>query len=433
MSTPSIPKANETGRGYGAWYRWWWLWVLILCGIAAAVYFFWGRASEPQPSANVQQPGKRGGDPAARVTPVAAVAAKTSNVNVYLNGLGTVTPLKTVTVRSRVDGQLMRVTFREGQAVKEGELLAEIDPRPFQVQLTQAQGQMGRDQALLANARIDVERYRTLLAQDSIAKQLVDTQEALVRQYEGTVRIDQGLVDNARLQLTYSRVTAPISGRLGLRTVDPGNIIRAGDTNGIVVITQLQPITVVFTIPQDNLPVVLKHIQAEEPLRVEVYDRDQKTRLAVGTLLTVDNQIDTTTGTVRLKAQFPNDDNILFPNQFVNVRMLIDIRRDVTTVPTAAIQRGTQGIYVYVVKDDRTVTLRLVKTGPSEGDMTTIEFGAAPGELVVVDGTDRLREGAKVELPNRDPAATSSGADVPRKKGGGNRKKGTEKGEKAAE
>jgi membrane fusion protein, multidrug efflux system len=410
------------------------LWVLVLCAIAVAVYFFRGRASDPQPpSASAQQPGKRGGDPATRVTPVAAVAAKTSNVNVYLNGLGTVTPLKTVTVRSRVDGQLMRVLFREGQVVKEGELLAEIDPRPFQVQLTQAEGQMLRDQALLANARIDVERYRTLLAQDSIAKQLVDTQEALVRQFEGTVKIDQGLVDNARLQLTYSRVTAPISGRLGLRSVDQGNIIRSGDTNGLVVITQLQPITVVFTIPQDNLPVVLKRIQSDEHLRVEVYDRDQKTRLALGALLTVDNQIDTTTGTVRLKAQFPNDDNNLFPNQFVNVRMLIDIRRDVTTVPSAAIQRGTQGIYVYVVKDDRTVTLRLVKTGPSEGDMTTIESGVKSGELVVVDGTDRLREGAKVELPNRDPAAAPNGADVPRKKGGGNRKKGTDKGEKAGQ
>jgi multidrug efflux system membrane fusion protein len=323
----------------------------------------------------------------------------------------------------------MRVLFREGQLVRQGDALVEIDPRPFQAQLTQVEGQMARDNALLTNARIDLERYRTLLAQDSIAKQQLDTQEALVRQYEGTVKLDQGLLDNARLQLTYSRVTAPIPGRLGLRQIDEGNVVRAGDTNGLVVITQQQPITVVFTLPQDNLPVVMKRIKAGGRIAVEALDRDQnqKNQLAKGTLLTVDNQIDTTTGTVRLKAQFANAEGQLFPNQFVNVRTLIDVRRDVTTVPSAALQRGARGMFVYVVKDDRTVTLRDVKTGPTEADATVIESGVEPGELVVVDGMDRLREGAKVDLPSTEKGAARKGSDPERRKGGGNRRKGGEK------
>jgi multidrug efflux system membrane fusion protein len=398
----------------------------LLVAICAGGYFLWSR----QP-AEAQPADKKGGrDAAARVIPVVAQPAKKMDVNVYLTGLGTVTPLRTVTVRSRVDGQLMRVLFNEGQVVREGELLAEIDARPFQAQLTQSEGQMARDQALLANARIDLDRYRVLLAQDSIAKQLVDTQEALVRQYEGTVKLDQGQVDNARLQVTYSKVTAPISGRLGLRQVDPGNIIRASDTNGLVVITQLQPVTVIYTIPQDSVQLVLKRMQSGERMPVEAFDRDQKVKLASGVLLTVDNQIDVTTGTVKLKAQFPNEDGNLFPNQFVNVRMLIDIRREATTIPSAALQRGARGLFVYVVKEDRTVTLRDVKTGPAENDMTVIESGLNAGELVVVDGMDRLREGAKVDLPSRDPAAAGAGGDVPRKKGGGGRRKG---GDKASE
>jgi multidrug efflux system membrane fusion protein len=320
----------------------------------------------------------------------------------------------------------MRVLFREGQLVRQGDVLVEIDPRPFQAQLTQVEGQLVRDNALLANARIDLERYRTLLAQDSIAKQQVDTQEALVRQYEGTVKLDQGQLDNARLQLAYARVTAPISGRLGLRQVDEGNVVRSGDTNGLVVITQQQPITVLFTLPQDNLPVVMKRVQSGERIPVEALDRDQnqKTPLGTGLLLTVDNQIDTTTGTVRLKAQFANDDGRLFPNQFVNVRMLIDVRREATTVPSAALQRGARGMFVYVVKEDRTVTLREVKTGPTEGDATLIETGVEPGELIVVDGMDRLREGARVELPSAEKGGARKGGDGERRKGGGNRRKG---------
>ena len=426
MTPSSISEADATKRGPRALYRRWWLWALVLVAIAVAVYFFWGRTSEPQASgAKAQQSGKRGGDPATRVTPVAAQPAKKTDVNVFLSSLGTVTPIRTVTVRSRVDGQLMRVLFREGQIVKEGELLAEVDPRPFQAQLLQAEGQMARDQALLANARIDVERYRTLLAQDSIAKQLVDTQEALVRQYEGTVKLDQGQIDNARLQLTYSRITAPIPGRVGLRQVDEGNVVHASDQNGIAIITQLQPITVVYTIPQDNLPVVLELLKAGSRVPVTAYDRGGTVRLAAGALLTVDNQIDPTTGTVRVKAQFPNDDGSLFANQFVNVRMLVDTRRDATTVPSAAIQRGARGtLFIYVVKDDHTVTLREVKPGPTEGDQTVIESGVQPGELVVVDGMDRLREGARVELPARDAGAAGKGGEGERKKGGGRRKGG---------
>ena len=403
--------------------------VFLALGAGGACYYYY-YANEKAPSEPARPEGGRGsgkkGDGAARITPVVAQPAKKGDVKVFLGALGTVTPVRTVTVRSRVDGQIMRVLFREGQLVRQGDVLVEIDPRPFQAQLTQVEGQLVRDNALLANARIDLDRYRTLLAQDSIAKQQVDTQEALVRQYEGTVKLDQGQLENARLQLAYARVTAPISGRLGLRQVDEGNVVRSGDTNGLVVITQQQPITVVFTLPQDSLPVVMKRMQSGARIPVEALDRDQnqKTPLANGVLLTVDNQIDTTTGTVRLKAQFSNDDGRLFPNQFVNVRMLIDVRRDATTVPSAALQRGARGLFVYVVKEDRTVTLREVKTGPTEGDATLVESGVEPGELIVVDGMDRLREGARIELASADKGAARKGGDGERGKGGGNRRKG---------
>ena len=381
-----------------------WIWLvllIVLCATAAGAYFFFSA----KPEGAQQGQGKRGQDGMSRPVPITGAPVTTGDINVYLSGLGSVTPLNTVTVKSRVDGQLMRVLFREGQIVKPGELLAEIDPRPFQVQLTQAEGQLARDLALLDNARTDLARYQVLLKQDSIAEQQLATQAALVRQYEGAVKTDQGAVDNAKLQLIYSRVTAPLGGRIGLRLVDPGNIVQASDPNGLVVITQLQPITVIFTLPEDNLPAVMDKLQQGAKLVVDAYDRSGQTKLATGYLLTVDNQIDAATGTIKLKAQFANESYKLFPNQFVNVRMLVDVLHGVTRIPTAGVQRGTQGTFAYVIKSDNTVTMRTIKLGPIEGEFAAVESGLTPGEQVVVDGSDKLREGAKVEPIGKDAAA----------------------------
>lgn len=363
--------------------------------------------------------GGKGGQDASRPIPVSTAAVGRGDLKIFLNGLGTVTPVANVTVRSRVDGELLRVHFAEGQTVRAGDLLAEIDPRAFQVQLTQAQGQHARDSALLQNARMDLERYQLLWSQDSIAKQQVDAQQSLVHQYEGAVQADQGQIDDARLQLAYARIVAPIGGRVGLRQIDPGNIVHASDANGLVSIAQVQPIAVLFTLPEDNLPLIVRKLQAKTPIPVAAYDRQQRRLLATGTLLTVDNQIDTTTGTVKLKAQFRNDDSALFPNQFVNVRMQIDTRRDVALLPTAAIQRGAQDNFVYLIGADRKVKLQTVQLGDTEGDQVVIEGGLQVGDQVVVDGVDKLREGSLVEpVPRAAPGERGVKAAAPGDKAG---------------
>jgi multidrug efflux system membrane fusion protein len=384
-------------------------WPWLLAGVALAVaalaawYWFGHGASDA-----VKASGK--GDAASRPMPVVAAPARKGNIDVYIDALGTVTPLNNVVVHTRVDGQLMSVAFREGQNVKAGDLLAQIDPRPFEVMLTQANGQMARDQAQLKNAQVDLERYQTLLSQDSISRQQVDTQAALVRQFQGAVESDKGAIDNARLQITYARITAPISGRVGLRQVDPGNIVHAGDSNGLVTITQVQPVTVIYPVPEDNVPRIVKRMQSTQSVAVDAFDRSGKTRLATGKLLTIDNQIDTTTGTVKVKAEFPNTDNALFPNQFVNVRMVVETHEDSTLVPTAAIQRGAPGTFVFLVKEDKTVAVTSVQLGAVSGETTEVSKGLAPGNLVVVDGADKLRDGSSVELIDAAARATQQAA-----------------------
>ncbi|QWQ14721.1 MdtA/MuxA family multidrug efflux RND transporter periplasmic adaptor subunit [Ralstonia pseudosolanacearum] len=397
------PRAGKPRR--------WILWV-VLAVLVLIVYAIF-HAVHRSTAAGKGGPGGRGAAmTSGKPMPVMVATSGKGDINVVLTALGNVTPVNNVTVKTRVDGQLVRLAFTEGQTVKAGDLLAEIDPRAYQAQLAQAEGQLARDTALLQNARLDLQRYQTLMAQDSIAKQQVDTQASLVRQYEGTVKLDQGNADNARVQLSYTRITAPVSGRVGLRQVDPGNIVHTSDTTGIVVITQIDPITVIYTLPEDTLPKVMPRLQAGDKLPVEAWDRGQTNLLAHGTLMTVDNTIDNTTGTVKLRAQFPNQNAALFPNQFVNVRMRVDTLHDQVILPGAAIQRGTQGTFVYVVGADGNVALRTVTLGVTEGDRVSIARGLNPGERVVIDGADKLRDGSPVEViqPGASPASAPAAA-----------------------
>jgi multidrug efflux system membrane fusion protein len=386
---PSGEKPNRPRRrSFG------WLWLLLVAALALAGFLYWRNSEKKKQAAAAAQAAKA----AHRAIPVAAVAARIGDMPVLLRGLGTVAAFNTVTVKSRVDGQLIAIHFQEGQFVKQGELLAEIDPRPFQVQLEQAQGQMARDQAQLNDAKVNLARYQALWEAKVIAKQQLDTQAATVGQFEGAIEADQSAIDNARLQLTYAHITAPISGRIGLRQVDVGNMIHAADPNGLAVIAQLEPIAVLFTIPADNLPPVLRKLRAGAKLPVDAYDRDDRNKIASGTLLTVDNQIDPTTGTSRLKAVFDNQDSALFPNQFVNCRLLLDVKHNVVIVPAPAVQRGPSGPYVYVVNPNGKATMRQVTVGITEGNDVEITSGVTGGTMVVTDGQDKLQDGSSVQV-----------------------------------
>lgn len=353
----------------------------------------------------------------APVVPVSVATAERRDMPYYLTGLGSVTAYYTVSVKSRVDGQLMEVNFKEGQTVKNGDLLAVIDPRPYQVALEQAQAMLFRDQALLRDAKLNYERFKGLLqSSGAMSQQQVDTQQATVDQLDGTVRNDQATVNNAKLNLVYCHITAPVSGRIGLRLVDPGNIVHATDTNAMFVITQLQPIAVLFTLPEDNLQTVSRQM-GKGTLEVDAFSRDDQTKLATGKLLTIDNQIDQTTGTGRLKAVFDNKDNALWPNQFVNARLLLEVRKNSTAIPAAAIQRGPQGTYVFVVKSDNTVDVRPVTIGFTQDNVSVIASGISPSEVVVTDGQDKLQQGSKIETRpaapgnrQQQPSAGSNGS-----------------------
>jgi membrane fusion protein, multidrug efflux system len=358
------------------------------------------------------QPGKTTGGASAagvpRATPVVTAVARSGDLPVSIAALGTVTALNTVTVRSRVDGQLLKVHFAEGQLVMSGDLLAEIDPSPFQAQLTQAEGQLARDEAALQNAKLDLDRYRVLVDKEMIARQQYDTQAMSVRQAEGAVKADQGVIDLIKVQISYTRISAPLGGRVGLRLVDPGNMVKANDPGGLVVIAQVEPIAVVFAIPEDSLQPVLRQYRSGKAVPVEAFDREGKRKIATGTLAAVDNQIDPATGTVKLKGAFPNHDGALFPNQFVNARVLLDVLPNVVLAPSESIQRGPQGAFVYVVSPDRTAQMRRLELGPSDGGLVSVKQGLAAGEAVVVDGAEKLQDGAKVDPRERAPARTKS-------------------------
>lgn len=400
---PPKPSAPHPGQAAARapQHRGKWRWLLVIAVLLAAG-FAWHRWSATSTTATSAH--KFGGTNQT----VRVATARAGDMPVVFDALGTVTPLANVTVRTQISGQLMSLGFREGQMVAKGDFLAQVDPRPYQVALEQDEGQLARDRALLAQARRNFARYQILNRQDSIARQQVDDQQSLVQQYEAAVQTDQGLVDSARLNLTYCHIIAPVAGRVGLRQVDPGNYVQTSDTNGIVVITQMQPTTVLFTLPEDDLPALLAAQQAGESLAVDAYDRGNTELLGHGTLAALDNQVDTTTGTVKLKALFANDDLALFPNQFVNVRLTVRVIHDAILIPAAAILTGAPGSYVYKLDADDTVAVQTVTPGPADGETASVTKGLAAGDVVVIDGTDRLKDGATVTVATTAPGAPSA-------------------------
>jgi membrane fusion protein, multidrug efflux system len=407
---PRTPSSTTTFSpdSQGAAKSHWWVWVLLLVIAAGGYWYFRGRNSQADAAAaGGKGPGGAAmGAPGSFVVPVVVATATKGDLPVFLNGLGNVTAFNTVTVRSRVDGQIVKINFVEGQNVIAGQALVEIDPRPYQVQLEQAEGQLAKDQAQLKDVQVDYERFKLLFQEGVIPKQQLDTQQAQVGTFEGAIKADNATIDNAKLQIMYSHITAPISGRVGLRLVDMGNMVHATDTNGLLVITQLQPIAALFSLPQDQLPQVMARMKKGAPISVEAYDRDNTTKLATGKLLTIDNQIDTTTGTYKLKAVFDNTKNELFPNQFVNVHLLVDTKKNVVLVPTTAILRGPQGTYVFAVGADNKVKIHIVTLAETNGNITGVSSGLNGGDVVVTDGQDKLQDGSPVE-PRQSSAPTA--------------------------
>lgn len=400
-SVPRVPSAEPRARARGSWA--WAFWLLLGGGVAGAIWHDPTLVDRARALVEPKAPAAKAPPP--RIVPVTAVEARLGDIALHLDGLGTVAAFNSVTVRSRVEGELVQVAFSEGQLVGEGDLLAEVDPRFYQVQLRQAEAQLARDEAALKAVELDLERSESLADLRQVTQQQIDSQRALVRQAEAALQIDRALIDNVKLQLDYCRIEAPIGGRIGLRMVDAGNLVRANDPAGIAVIAQIHPIAVTFTIPQDEIVRVQRALAAKGGLPVEAFNRDFQTRLAAGTLSAIDNQVDPSTGTVKLKAVFPNEDDTLFPNQFVNARLLVETLRDATIVPLAALQRGPESTFVWVVQADSTVAIRPVQSGPIQGDQVAITSGLEPGELVVTDGIDKLAPKAKVAVRGMAPPA----------------------------
>ncbi|HEV7966680.1 MAG TPA: efflux RND transporter periplasmic adaptor subunit [Candidatus Acidoferrales bacterium] len=376
-----------------------WIWAVVAVVVVGAAIFYYLRESKQRASSALASA------PVPRGVPVSTAAARKGDIGVYINALGTVTPVYTDTITSRVQGEIVNVYYREGQLVHKGDPLLDIDARPYQAQLTEVEGQLAHDQALLNEARIDLSRYQSAFAQNAIAKQQVDDQEQTVLQFEGTVKNDQGQVENAKVNLVYCHITSPIDGRVGLRLVDPGNIIQANSTTVLVVVTQLQPITVIFSVAEDYLPQIQTQMRKGQRMLVDAFDRDQQIKLASGYLLTLDNQIDPTTGTLKLKAEFTNDNSSLFANQFVNARLLVNTTHDAILIPTAAIQRNAQGAFVYIIKPDQTATIRTITVGTTDGDTAAVQ-GLQPGETIAVKGFEKLQDGVKVAVQGK-PSGTS--------------------------
>jgi multidrug efflux system membrane fusion protein len=398
-TTPVVPQSR---RGY------WILTAIVLAGLAGGAWYLWSQHQARQAPKGAAAGRNAQGAP----QPVGFATIDKGNIRIVLNELGTVTSLDTVTVVTQINGQLQEIGFKEGQVVKKGDFLAQIDPRPYVAALEQAQGTLAKDQGLLAQAQADLKRFQTLGRQDSIAQQQLDDQKYLVQQDIGIVQTDQGTVDAAKLNLAYCRIVSPIDGQVGLRLVDLGNYIQSSSTTGLVMITEMQPISVLFSVPEDNLPDIVQRVRAGATLSVEAYDRANTRMLATGQLGTLDNQIDTTTGTVKMRAIFPNPDETLYPNQFVNARLLVNTMQDSVQVPVPAVQRGEPGTFVYLINADNTVSVRPIKVGPVDGNYQAVLSGLNPGDRVVTDGTDRLRDGVPVTLPTQQKAAPAATGDA---------------------